>query len=294
MPLATEHLLFSSDSQSEGATWTDREVLLPGRGRTWIRESRNHEDAPTLFLLHGLAATGLLNWFTAFPTLAERFNVVMLDHRGHGRGIRTDRFQLSDCADDAIALADELGIESIYPVGYSMGGPIAKLTAHRHPDRVRGLVLCATANRFSRPRVRNVARAVMPGIVAGARLAPGFFQARIVDTMLRNVSRGKRRDALKKELERSNPATVLQAAHETIRFSSYDWAADLSMPTAIVITTKDKNVSPRRQYRLAQTIPNSQVFEVDGDHLACVVKASGFVPTLVEACDHVVQQSKQE
>ena len=30
-------------------------------------------------------------------------------------------------------------------LGYSMGGPIALLLARRHPDRVRGLVLVATA-----------------------------------------------------------------------------------------------------------------------------------------------------
>ena len=34
-------------------------------------------------------------------------------------------------------------------VGYSMGGPIAQLIWRRHPDRVAGLVLCATAADFT-------------------------------------------------------------------------------------------------------------------------------------------------
>ena len=47
-----------------------------------------------------------------------------LDHRGHGRGIRSRRpFRLEDCADDAAALIDELGLGPVTAVGYSMGGP---------------------------------------------------------------------------------------------------------------------------------------------------------------------------
>jgi hypothetical protein len=101
----------------------DRDVEIPGRGRMSIRQVRGPEGAPTLVLLHGLAATGRLNWFTALPALAERYHVLVVDHRGHGRGIRTRHFRLADCADDVIALADVLAIESLVAVGYSMGGP---------------------------------------------------------------------------------------------------------------------------------------------------------------------------
>ncbi|MBW2629282.1 MAG: alpha/beta fold hydrolase [Deltaproteobacteria bacterium] len=123
-------------------------------------------------LLHGLAATGPLNWFTAFSDLAERYHVVAVDHRGHGRGIPTRRFRLKDCADDVVAVADALGIRKFIAVGYSMGGPIAKLCWSRHPERVRGLVLCATARHFTPERYPVLTRAILPGAVIGARVAP--------------------------------------------------------------------------------------------------------------------------
>jgi pimeloyl-ACP methyl ester carboxylesterase len=286
MALSLEKLFHETAGTGE-LEWTDRDVAIPRRGTMSIREARHHDDAPTLLLLHGLGATGRLNWFTSIPALAERFNVVVVNHRGHGGGIRTNNFRLADCADDAIALADELGIESVYSVGYSMGGPIAKLTSIRHPDRVRGLVLCATANKFSRPAARGVVGAVMPGLVAGARLAPEFVKAQIVAFMLRTVPPGERRDAVEREMLQSDPATILQAARATLEFSSTDWAKGLSVPTAVVITTRDTIVPVRRQERLAESIPGARVFKVEGDHLACVAKAARFVPTLVSACEHV-------
>ena len=79
--------------------------------------------------------------------------MLAIDHRGHGRGLRSPApFRLVDCADDAAALLRTLGAGPVIAVGYSMGGPIASLLARSHPDRSSGLVLCATAPGAGRTR----------------------------------------------------------------------------------------------------------------------------------------------
>ncbi len=91
---------------------------LPGRGTTFHRDlpSRAGADAPVVLLLHGWTATADLNWYPAYDPLAADFRVLALDHRGHGRGIRSGRrFRLADCADDAVALADVLGVGPLHP-----------------------------------------------------------------------------------------------------------------------------------------------------------------------------------
>jgi 3-oxoadipate enol-lactonase len=269
----------------------DRYIELPGRGPMLFHEVQGPDGAPTVLLLHGLAATGRLNWFTSLPALSERYNVLVVDHRGHGRGIRTHHFRLADCADDAIQLVDMLGITSVIAVGYSMGGPIAKLAWSRHPDRVRGLVLCATANHFLWPEARGVASAVFPGMIVAARMAPAFFQERIVHGMLNGVTPGEGREFARRELLSSDPATVMQAARAVIRFSSHDWASRIDVPTAVLVMTRDQLVPTPRQYRLAASIPNAKVFEVAGDHLACVRRPDRFVPALVAACADVERRS---
>ncbi|MBA2283374.1 MAG: alpha/beta fold hydrolase, partial [Acidimicrobiia bacterium] len=132
-------------------SWGEGRVLdLPGRGRTWVRDIPGPTpDAPVVLLLHGFTATADLNWVTSYSSLAKRYRVLAIDHRGHGRGIRSRRpFRLEDCADDAAAACAALGLERVVACGYSMGGPIAMLLWRRHPALVRGLVLCATARRF--------------------------------------------------------------------------------------------------------------------------------------------------
>src|SRR3954447_5544895 len=85
-------------------------VNLPGRGTTFVRRVQGPSGAPTLLLLHGWMASGGLNWFRVFEPLGEHFNVIAVDMRGHGRGIRNGRrFRLADCADDAAATLEALG-----------------------------------------------------------------------------------------------------------------------------------------------------------------------------------------
>lgn len=237
-------------------------------------------------LLHGLGATGPLNWFTAFSDLAERFHVIAVDHRGHGQGIPTRRFRLRDCADDAVAAAEALGVDEFIAVGYSMGGPIAKLCWSRHPARVRGLVLCATAKHFT-PQYPVLTRAILPGAVVGARLAPKLVRGQIIDGMVRDIPSEKSRQYVREEMSSSDPAALAQAARAVIRFSSRDWASTISVPTAVLVMTRDQLVPPRRQRALAASIPNARQFEVDGDHYACANRDTNFVPALVTACQYV-------
>src|ERR1700712_406657 len=151
-----------------------REIEIPGRGTTFIRELPGPSaDAPTLMLLHGWTASADLNWFQSYDKLGEHFRVIALDHRGHGGGIRSRKvFRLEDSADDASALADVLELERFIPVGYSMGGPVAQLMWHHHPEHIVGLVLCATAVQFSSTREERLGFMGLTGLAAISRLAP--------------------------------------------------------------------------------------------------------------------------
>lgn len=264
----------------------DRPVVLPGRGDTVVRDIPGPEGAPALVLLHGLGATARLNWGRCFRPLSQHFRVLALDHRGHGRGIRTRRFRLADCADDAAAAAELLGVERFLAVGYSMGGPIALLAWHRHPKRVAGLVLCATARRFAPRRGLPIARLTLPAAAAGARLVPRLVREGMLRRYLAGIADPGMRARVHQEIGGHEPASVIQAVEALSRFSAMEWIGDVDVPTAVVVTTRDELVAPVRQRALAGSIPGAEVYDVDGDHYACVASPT-FPPTLLRACRDV-------
>ncbi|MCP5056218.1 MAG: alpha/beta hydrolase [bacterium] len=269
----------------------DHEVRLGRHGSTIVRDIPGPPGATALMLLHGLGATSRLNWGPCFRPLSERFRVLGLDHRGHGRGLRTRRFRLEQCADDAAAAAAARGVSRFIAVGYSMGGPIASLTWRRHAEEVSGLVLCATARHFMARRTARAPRFGLPLAAGMARLAPSVAHERILQRMLARIEHPELRERVHSEFEGHDPASVIQATHALSGFSSHDWIGSVDVPTAVIVTTRDELVPPERQYKLAESIPGAEVFEVDGDHSACVSRADLFVPALLAACESVERRN---
>lgn len=271
-----------------------RALEVPGRGTTWVYEAgRHHRDHPTLFLLHGWTASGALNWFASFGHLAKRYHVVAIDHRGHGRGIRTrGRFRLDDCADDVAIAATKLGIDRFIPVGYSMGGPIAQLVWRRHRERVAGMVLCATARNFRGSPTERALFGALGTVALATRVTPPAWHAAVRERMLgdRLADLPESRWAIE-EMRRHDPRLLVEAGAAIGRFSSHRWIGGVDVPTAVVVTTADTLVPPRRQIRLAESIPGATIHLVHADHGACALRPQLFVPALLDAVQSVVSRA---
>ena len=265
---------------------------LPGRGTTFVRTMHGPPKAPTVLLLHGWTASADLNWYTCYRPLSRHYRVVALDHRGHGRGIRSKKaFRLEDCADDAMAVCDVLGIDRVIPVGYSMGGPVAQLIWRRHPERVRGLVLCATAPYFMTSREERMGFLGLSGLAALARLTPSQTRQWLTEQVYLQRKTQSWEPWAIQEAALHDWRMVLEAGKAIGRFNSREWIGDVDVPTSTLITMRDRVVPVRRQVRLFETIPNAEAFRVDGDHDSVVANADRFVPTLLRAVHSVVERS---
>jgi 3-oxoadipate enol-lactonase len=267
-----------------------RRVLdVPVRGRFVIWDA-GPPTAPAVFLLHGATLTAELNWSGVVGPLAEHYRVVTLDLRNHGEGPRRGRFRLEDCADDVAAIAGALGIEQLVPAGFSMGGFIAQLLWRRHPDLVRGLVLCSTSrNICGSPWERTVAL-MLPGAIATAAWSPAFYPfgadtlgASLLDHDLDPEARAW---ALAR-MRRMTLLDALVALEVGAAFTSHDWVSAIDVPTACVVTVRDRVVAPRRQYKLAGALADNTTIEIDADHGAFLSSPDQFAAAVTAACDAV-------
>ena len=258
-----------------------------------MRDFGGPPGAPALVLLHGWTATSDLNWFTSYKSLGTRFRVVAFDHRGHGRGMRTRRrFRLTDCADDAADVASALGIERFIVAGYSMGGAVATLLWRRHPARVDGLVLCATASTFFDTRAERVRLGLLDPISVATRAMPSRGAQRLYERVVWTQTKERNyKPWMIDEIRSCHPRLVLEAGGELGRFDSRPWREQIDVPTAAVVMTRDILVPTSRQEALAAAIPGTERFTVEGDHVACVSRPELFVPALIDACTSVVDRA---
>jgi pimeloyl-ACP methyl ester carboxylesterase len=267
-----------------GGRWLD----LPGRGRTWLTDIPGPTpDAPAVILLHAVGCTGLLTWFPVIERLAERYRVVVFDQRWHGRGIVSEHFSLRDCADDVAAVADTLGLEAPVVAGYSMGSIISQRVWRQHPDRFGGLVLAATTDHF---RTTGSERVFHQGMELGMGALRTLSRSKTISMTSRMTAEllldpTDMHDWALAQFRSTSPWAVAQAVAALGRHHSTPWLPKIDIPTAVVVTTRDRVLAPHRQRRIAARIPGATVHEADCGHAGCVLQADTFVPALLEAVD---------
>ncbi|HSC72560.1 MAG TPA: alpha/beta hydrolase [Gaiellaceae bacterium] len=91
--------------------------------------------------------------------LVDSFETVIVDPRGTGASASADTYSQDDYVADLEELRTELGVEQFDLLGHSHGGFVATQYAATHPERVRRLVLAATAPRLA-PEYRLAIEAI--------------------------------------------------------------------------------------------------------------------------------------
>lgn len=227
--------------------------------QAWGRKSAR----PPVVLHHGYVANSSANWI--LPGMVRRLTragryVITYDARGHGRSAKPQgqaAYGESRMARDLSSLLDQLGLDQIDLVGYSMGATVALLAATQEarirrlvaggvggdvlhldsPHRLHGKKALADAMLASRWRIRH------PTLV-GFRL--------LADMVLAD------RKAM---------------AAQALAFHSQPIALELiTAPTLII--AGDTDVFARRPDKLQKAITGAELKVVPGDHTTVLIKPS--------------------
>jgi pimeloyl-ACP methyl ester carboxylesterase len=107
-------------------------------------------------------------WFEEIAArLKDRYRCIVMDCRGAGdSGHPTDGYNIRQYAQDVVAMADVLGLDTFTFVGHSMGGGIGYQLGTYHGDRLDKLVLVApipASGLNTEPGVHEAAKALREG-----------------------------------------------------------------------------------------------------------------------------------
>jgi len=109
----------------------------------WPYKSIGNRDHPPVVFLHGFMGTGA-DWHKIAERCAKSFFCLMPDLPGHGHNIELPLSQplnFDIVATDLNNFFEQLNLDNVALVGYSMGGRLALYTALRFPHKIKALVL---------------------------------------------------------------------------------------------------------------------------------------------------------
>jgi pimeloyl-ACP methyl ester carboxylesterase len=247
----------------------------------------NPED-PALLLVMGLAMQ-MLGWHEELceELAGQGFFVIRYDNRDVGRStrmtgappttwqlIRRDKraasYQLTDMANDGIAILDHLGVAKAHVVGASMGGMIAQTLVAQHPDRALSLtsIMSNTGAMWSGQPKLGVMGALL-GKVPTDREA---YTERIVKlfTMIGSPGFPPDEHELRKRAGMAydrgiNPAgSARQLAAIIASGDRSPMLASIRVPTLVIHGDADRLVVPSGGKATARAIPGARLLMLEG------------------------------
>ena len=221
-------------------------------------------EGEPLLMVMGLG-TDRLGWILQVPEFSKHYRVVTFDNRDVGQSPQADGpYEVRDMAEDALGLADHLGLDTFHLVGMSMGGAIAQEMALAAPGRIRTLTLVVTfagGGNWATERARLWSEAMqsreqlIDWLLLYGMSEQFFANPQAVEysrNLLRSNPHPQSLDAFRRQLEASG-------RHET-----RDRLGQLSMPVHVIGAEHDTLVPVWKSKEIADLIPGAELSVMPG------------------------------
>ncbi|TDM00814.1 alpha/beta fold hydrolase [Macrococcus carouselicus] len=212
-----------------------------------------------LIMIHGI--NGNMRMFDIVKEqLADKYQIITYDVRGHGQSDRPLNFTIDDHIDDCLDLISYLELDKAHLLGYSMGAYIALGLAVRYPRKVDRLILVGgkahtTVSSFARLMMqhRDEVKDKPKKEVTQLLSRYIFYNKEKVDGWQKTIDDYSEMDA--------NEEAV--AARGIIGFDYRNSLTKLPHQTLLIAGRHDQLNPPIESQYMAELIPNSKFIEFE-------------------------------
>ncbi|MCB1471113.1 MAG: alpha/beta fold hydrolase [Rhizobiaceae bacterium] len=228
---------------------------------------------PAVMFLNSLG-TSLSMWDGVVAQLKDRFCIIRMDTRGHGKSqVTPGDYSMEMLAADALAVLDAAGLQKAHICGLSMGALVASHLAARHRDKVDRLALCniVTEVNFAdweqrANLVRQSGMAAIADAVISRFFSPAFLE-----------SGDGRVELALSELKATDPqgyaACCIAIGRAEVLPASL---GDNAPPLLSIGGANDMAAPPENARKIAASVAGGRVKVLDTGHLSATEDPHGF------------------
>ncbi|HAG52640.1 MAG TPA: hypothetical protein DCL21_02525 [Alphaproteobacteria bacterium] len=225
----------------------------------------------TLVCVAGVSE-GAFRWYESLSILTQEFNVVLLNNPGVATAPDKITFTVDELAEEYQHILDLLEIDTYYLMGHSMGGFISQRMTINQPTKVNKLILIGTSFGSFQSEVdiksimdtKNTLKNSIDNIKNHHKLV------KMQDYSFTEEFQNKHPEVIEKYLDEKlnkyklGKRTLVSHFVCGGRFSSVGETHKILAPTLIIHGTEDRMVNIEGGRKLAKTIPNAQILEING------------------------------
>ncbi len=239
--------------------------ILVNGGDTFVATGGKDFDPalPAIIFLHGAGMDHSVWALLARSFAHHGYAVLAPDFRGHGRSAGTPLSSIAALADWTAALIDAAGAKTTRLVGHSMGSLVALETAARHPGKVTGLGLIATAAAMRvADDLLNAAKANDHAAVDMIAIWGEGYRATLGGSQVPGLWMLGGAERL---LERSQPGAIFADLSACNAYQdALAAAAKVAVPSIVIQGSRDLMTPAKGGKAVAAAIPNCRLAMIEG------------------------------
>jgi pimeloyl-ACP methyl ester carboxylesterase len=209
-------------------------------------------SGPVLLLLHGLFGA-LSNWVDVVERFSKNYRVVIPLMPIYTLPIlNTNVKALAEFVNDFTV---HKNLSGIILVGNSLGGHVALVYVHKHPERVKALVLTGSSGLYE-----NTMGGTFP-----RREDYDFIKAKVEVTFYdpKNATKELVDECYAIVNDRGRLVRILSLAKSAIRHNMSDDLKDIKVPSCLIWGKQDTITPPDVAEEFHRLLPNSELFWID-------------------------------
>lgn len=241
----------------------------------------------TVVLVHAIGLDAGCWQFTSLP------DALAVDLPGHGDRPPPDRpADLGEFADDVVAQLDaRVADQPVDLVGLSLGGAVGLHVAHRHPRRLRSLVVACGSAGAARPaafeqRARAAETTGMAGVL-DTTLERWFTPPALAEPDHPGVAYARRR------LLANDPRVFADGWRALARHDLTTALPDIPVPVTAVAGTADRAAPVANLRLIADQVPHGRLAVIDGPHMLPLECAARFTRAIEDHLAWVAAGAQQ-
>ena len=231
-----------------------------------------------LLLIHGITLQAGV-WAPQFHTMADRYRILAVDVRGHGRSrAGSAGFGRTIAARDVKTVLDHFDLHDAVIVGHSMGGMILMEFAGEYPgeltDRVAGVVFMDTAAHQVLPKLvlpvaKVFSRPLKARVAAGRPIPQRQMGEDDLSWVLTRLAFGKTPSAKAVDQVRRYgaevpPTTSLPSGIDLLDHDAREALAATKTPALVLVGSLDRLTPPAAARRIAEFLPQARLEVLPG------------------------------
>ncbi len=249
----------------------DTTIMTAAGAKYWVY---NPEAQQTIIAVHGLRGTHHGLEFIAKQLPQYRWIIPDLPGFGTSKPLDTEH-DIAGYSQWLDRFFDELSLKApVVLLGHSFGSLLASDFATKHPGRIAKLILINPISVHGNPLGGLLAKGyyltaqLLPHAVGDkllrSKLITRLMTVNILTTADKNLKKRVYEQHFAYFATFANRVSVHQTFRATMSRSVLEYAHRLSMPTLLIVGTKDTFVPLKGQQKLHQTIADSQLHSIRG------------------------------